>query len=181
MVKKKAPSKHSRAARRATAVDIDTDKSLKEITPPTLHRKARPSVLSAHAGSGVSKKASRRKSQPSSRARRRHEKALEMAEAVVERTGKKVQRSKSRGRSVQERARGWDDINRAAVALGEGPMPGDEDEEDEGGNGPGKEEWEETDEEMDEKTDNASAAAVVVEETKSGDYIPVDDDGDDIL
>ena len=123
----------------------------------------------------MSKKASKRKSQPSSRARRRHEKALEMAEAVVERTGKKVMKSKSRGRSVQERARGWDDINRAAVALGEGPMPGDEDE---GEDGPGKE-WEETDEEMDEKTDNASAAAMV--ETKNGDYIPVDDDGDDIL
>lgn len=170
-IAKPAPSKHSRAARRATAIDINTDKSLKEITPPTLHRKARPSVLSAQANSGVSKK-SKRKSHMSSKARKRHEKALEMAEAVIERTGKKVERSKSRGRNVQDRAKGWDDINRAAVTLGEGPMPGDENEE----GGKADEEWE-TDEEMDEK----AASAPMAGDKKSGDYLPIDDDGDEIL
>ncbi|KAM5344733.1 hypothetical protein ACJ41O_010595 [Fusarium nematophilum] len=117
MAKKKAPSIHSRAARRATAIDIDTDKSLKDVHPPPRSAPHRPSVLAAQHSAGVSKKAKRgRKSAMSAKARRRHEKGLEMAEAVQERTRSKVEKSLGRGRAVQQRSKAWDDINKAAAA-----------------------------------------------------------------
>ncbi|KAI1020166.1 hypothetical protein LB503_006144 [Fusarium chuoi] len=114
MAKKKAPSIHSRAARRATDIDIDTDKSLKEVKPPR-DATQRPSVLAAHHSAGITKKAKRgRKEKMSAKARKRHEKGLEMAAAVVERTKNKVEKSKGRGRNIQQRSKNWDEINRAA-------------------------------------------------------------------
>lgn len=52
----------------------------------------------------------------SAKARRRHEKGIEMAEAVVERTGKKVERSLGRERTGKERRKAWDAVNKAAEA-----------------------------------------------------------------
>ncbi|OAA57190.1 Ribosome biogenesis protein Alb1 [Cordyceps fumosorosea ARSEF 2679] len=116
MAKAKAqPSKRSRAARRATSPSIDTDKSLKTAQPPrdAHHKPAeRPSVLAVHHSAGVQKKGSQRKARVSAKARRRREKGIEMAEAVVERTSSKVKRSWDRQRAVDGRRQGWDAINK---------------------------------------------------------------------
>ncbi|OAQ80642.1 alb1 domain-containing protein [Purpureocillium lilacinum] len=179
MAKSKPPSKHSRAARRATSPSINTDKSLKAVSLPTSSsttthestgadshntsstNKNRPSVLAVHRAAGVSKKTSKpaRKSRMTAKMRRRHERGLEMAEAVTERTGLKIEKSIGRARAVQARSKGWDDINaragdeagraRAAAgrnafaALGGDDDDGDDDEEGEGGD----KGWE-TDEDM---------------------------------
>lgn len=109
-------SVRSRAVRRATSPSIDTDKSLKDIKPPP-RSATRPSVLAVHQSAGVQKKVkSGRKSQMSARARRRHERGLEMAEAVVERTRSKVEKSVGRSRVVKERSKTWEDINKKAAA-----------------------------------------------------------------
>ncbi|KAH8177383.1 alb1 domain-containing protein [Sarocladium implicatum] len=115
MAKKQALSKHSRAARRATSLDIDTDKSLKEVVPPKA-TKHRPSILAAHQSAGVTKKQKpSRRNNMTAKARKRHERGLEMAEAVIERTSKKKQKSFARSRNIQERAKAWEDINKDAV------------------------------------------------------------------
>ncbi|KAL1871048.1 hypothetical protein VTK73DRAFT_2283 [Phialemonium thermophilum] len=107
---KKAPSVHSRSARRATSPGIDTDKSLKNVRPPPESINQRPAVLAAHHGSGVTKK-TKRKVTPSSKARRRQEKGIDRAEAVMERTAKKIQKSKGQARKIQARRKTWDEIN----------------------------------------------------------------------
>lgn len=56
-----------------------------------------------------------RKAKMTSKMRRRHEKGLEMAEAITERTGKKIARSIGRYKNVQSRSRDWKDINKEAV------------------------------------------------------------------
>lgn len=53
----------------------------------------------------------------SSKARKRHERGLEMAEAVIERTSKKKQKSFARSRNIQERAKAWEEINKEAEAM----------------------------------------------------------------
>ncbi|KAK0651944.1 Alb1-domain-containing protein [Cercophora newfieldiana] len=105
---KKGPSLHSRAARRATSPGIDTDKSLKNVQLPTFD--SRPCVLSVHHSAGVSKK--KRKVVMSSKARKRHEKSMDRAEAVMDRTETKVQKSKGHFKVIQTRNRAWDEINR---------------------------------------------------------------------
>ncbi|KAG5985940.1 hypothetical protein E4U43_005788 [Claviceps pusilla] len=119
MAKTKAPpSKHSRAARRATSPSINTDKSLKELAPPA-RSTPRPSVLDVHRSAGVSKKTRPvRKSRLSSKMRRRHERGLEMAAAVTERTGKKLEKSIGRARVVVERSRAWEEVNRKVGKAG---------------------------------------------------------------
>lgn len=107
-----APSLHSRAARRATSPSIDTDKSLKNLRPPTESINHRPAVLAAHHSAGVTKKSKRgRKAVMSSKARRRHEKDLDRAEAIMDRTAKKIQKSKGQARAIQVRRKTWDEIN----------------------------------------------------------------------
>ncbi|PNP57007.1 hypothetical protein THARTR1_02849 [Trichoderma harzianum] len=147
---KRAPSKRSRTARRATSPSINTDKSLKDVSLPstksTSSSSARPSVLAARHSAGVTKK-SRRGRQLSAKGRRRQEKGLEMAEAFVERTSKKLEKSLGKAKVVQARSKKWDDINKdvqvtkanAFAVLSQG---GDEDGEANGG------EWE-TDDDMD--------------------------------
>ncbi|KAK5994007.1 hypothetical protein PT974_07447 [Cladobotryum mycophilum] len=143
-----APSKHSRAARRATSPSINTDKSLKNVSLPAREPTARPSVLAAHHSAGISKKSKRgRKSQLSAKARKRQEKGLEMAEAILGRTAKKVEKSIGRARSVQQRSKAWDAINKLAVEASEMERLVKEDEE---------EAW--TDEEMDVNEKAASEA-----------------------
>ncbi|KAJ3560654.1 hypothetical protein NPX13_g9231 [Xylaria arbuscula] len=109
--KKKAPSLHSRAARRATSPSINTDKSLKDVQPPPESVDHRPSVLSIHHGAGVSKK-QRKGRALSTKARKRHEKAQDRAAAIMERTEKKVALSKDKSRAIQSRSKQWDEINK---------------------------------------------------------------------
>ncbi|CAN8095633.1 unnamed protein product [Discula destructiva] len=113
--KSKGPSIHSRAARRATSPSINTDKSLKDVQPPTTSTSHRPAVLGIHQNAGVNKKVKRgRKSVLSRSARTRHDKGLEKAEAIVDRTANKIQKSKQSANSVETRKRSWDEINAAA-------------------------------------------------------------------
>ncbi|KAF5562613.1 hypothetical protein FPHYL_5597 [Fusarium phyllophilum] len=167
MAKKKAPSIHSRAARRATDIDIDTDKSLKEVKPPR-DATQRPSVLAAHHSAGITKKAKRgRKEKMSAKARKRHEKGLEMAAAVVERTKNKVEKSKGRGRNIQQRSKNWDEINRAAEEA-------EDAESDAEVKGRGVD--------MDEDMDVAEETAPVAEANTPAEVpLPADEDGDEIL
>ncbi|KAK2071744.1 hypothetical protein P8C59_006147 [Phyllachora maydis] len=111
--KVKAPSAHSRAARRASSPGIDTDKSLKEARPPAPSVNERPAVLAVLNAGGVTKKARKhgRKAVLSSRARRRQEKSAERAEAVVERTAKKMERSKGQAKTLHMRRKAWDEVN----------------------------------------------------------------------
>jgi Alb1 domain-containing protein len=111
-------SKRSRAARRATEIDIDTDKSLKNVKPPTESDNYRPAVLQAHHGAGITKKGKQgRKSVLSSRARRRQEKGADRAEAIMDRTSTRREKSRGQSRSIQERSKNWEDVNKKAVQL----------------------------------------------------------------
>ncbi|KAI6245194.1 hypothetical protein HI914_06677 [Erysiphe necator] len=113
VAKTKTASVHSRAARRLTSPGIDLDKSIKNIQPPTFIKKSRPSLLEIHQSAGVSKKSkSRRKTVLSAKAKRRYEKGLDHAVAVMQRTEKKVKKSKSKARIVHERSLDWDNLNR---------------------------------------------------------------------
>ncbi|RDL39419.1 Uncharacterized protein BP5553_03759 [Venustampulla echinocandica] len=116
--KKAAPvSIHSRAAKRASSPGIDLDKSLKDVKPPTDSKNQRPSVLAVHQGAGVTKKSKHgRKSVMSARARRRHEKGLDRAESVMDKTEMKVEKSKGRARTVQERSKAWEELNKKILA-----------------------------------------------------------------
>ena len=111
-----APSKHSRAARRAISPGIDLDKSLKEVKLPDKDHNRRPAILAAHANAGVSKKTSKRKSVISSRAQKRRERAINRAEAVLEKTILKVERSRGQAKTLQSRRKDWDQINKIGPA-----------------------------------------------------------------
>ncbi|KAI1102396.1 Alb1-domain-containing protein [Jackrogersella minutella] len=108
--KKKGPSVHSRAARRATSPSINTDKSLKNVQPPAESIDHRPSILSIHQGAGVSKKTSKGRNL-SFKARRRQEKEQDRAAAILERTEKKIAKSKGQARLIQTRSKTWDEVN----------------------------------------------------------------------
>lgn len=54
----------------------------------------------------------------STRARARHERGLERAEAIVDRTATKVQKSKYSASRVETRKKAWDEINAAAGKVG---------------------------------------------------------------
>lgn len=169
----------SRAARRATSPSIDTDKSLKEIKPPSRTTQARPSVLAAQHAAGVSKKSKRgRKSEMSAKARRRHERGLEMAEAITERTSRKVEKSLGRGRNVKERSRAWEQINKVAEAEVEAQVEEKEGEEKEGG-------WE-TDDDMAGAAEDTLTAPPPLQSMHAGPEpaqipLPPMDDDDEIL
>ncbi|WXC53924.1 hypothetical protein QX201_013568 [Fusarium graminearum] len=172
MAKKRAISIHSRAARRATDIDIDTDKSLKEVQPPPRDAPHRPSVLAAQHSAGISKKAKRgRKDKMSAKARQRHEKGLEMAAAVAERTQNKIEKSKGRSRNIQTRAKNWEEINRAAEEADKARDIADE-----------EAKKDEDDEDMD-GADEKTLTAPVTDDSASisADPIQADEDGDEIL
>jgi hypothetical protein len=107
-----APSLHSRAARRATSPGIDTDKSLKSAKPPSEPLTTRPSVLGQQGG-GITKKTKHgRKAVLSSKARKRKDKAMDKAEAVLDRTVNKIQRRKGQSKVIKSRSQAWDEINK---------------------------------------------------------------------
>ncbi|KAI0883312.1 Alb1-domain-containing protein [Annulohypoxylon maeteangense] len=108
--KKKGPSIHSRAARRATSPGIDTDKSLKNVQPPAESVDHRPSILSIHQGAGVTKKTKKSRN-ISFKARRRYEKGQDRAAAVMDRTEQKITKSKGQARTIQTRRKTWDEVN----------------------------------------------------------------------
>ncbi|KAE9572609.1 hypothetical protein CGCF415_v000097 [Colletotrichum fructicola] len=157
--KSRQPSKHSRAARRATDVDIDTDKSLKNVKPPS-EAVDRPSVLAAKHNSGVSKRTSHRKSQLSAKAKKRNERAMDRAEAIMDRTANKVEKSKKSSRLIQERSKDWDNVNKNSLIQKKFPDEEDLDKEERKQRKQvvAEKEWE-TDEEMD-GADDGDAPAV---------------------
>lgn len=111
-----AVSKHSRAAKRASSPSIDTDKSLKEIKAPH-NIENRPSVLAIHQGAGVSKKSKNgRKAVLSAKAKRRQEKGMDRAEALMDQKSTRIEKSKNRARNVQERAKAWEELNKKIMA-----------------------------------------------------------------
>ncbi|TAQ90646.1 hypothetical protein B7494_g1064 [Chlorociboria aeruginascens] len=115
--KKGRTSIHSRAAKRASSPSINTDKSLKDIQLPVEKKTNRPSVLAIHQGAGVTRKSKNgRKSVLSTKAKRRQEKGLDRAEAIMDKKEKKVEKSKGKARTVQERAKAWEELNKK-VAL----------------------------------------------------------------
>ncbi|KAF3063671.1 hypothetical protein GL218_02297 [Daldinia childiae] len=153
--KRKAPSVHSRAARRATSPSIDTDKSLKNVQPPAESVDHRPSVLAIHQGAGVSKKTTKSKNM-SSKARRRYEKGQDRAANIMERTERKIAKSKGKARTIQTRSKAWDEINNQIPA----PSKNESQEEVENGEG----EVSELDEEMDDaQIDKAYDGATLVD------------------
>lgn len=108
---------HSRAAKRASSPSIDTDKSLKDVNPPAESLNLRPSILAIHQGAGVTKKQKNgRKSVLSSKAKRRQERGMDRAEAVMDKNEKKIEKSRGKARTVQERSKAWDELNRKMVA-----------------------------------------------------------------
>lgn len=111
-----AVSVHSRAAKRASSPGIDLDKSIKDIKPPR-EPKERASVLAVHQGAGVTKKSKNgRKSVLSTKAKRRQEKGLDRAEAVMDKKETKIEKSRGRARTVQERAKNWEELNKKMLA-----------------------------------------------------------------
>lgn len=114
---KKGPSKHSRAARRDVAIDINTDKSLKEARAPLQSVDRRPAVLAAHHTGGITKKKTGRKSVPSSKARKRQERSMDKAEAIIERTHTKVQKSKASAKVIDVRRKPWEQINNEVYGV----------------------------------------------------------------
>jgi hypothetical protein len=114
--KSPAVSKHSRAAKRASSPSIDTDKSLKNVKAPEA-TEYRPSVLAIHQGAGVNKKSkSGRKAVLSAKAKRRQEKGMDRAEAVMDIKAAKIEKSKGRARNVQERSKAWEELNKKILA-----------------------------------------------------------------
>lgn len=89
-------------------------------------------MLAVHHAAGVQKRSSHRKTHLSAKARKRREKGMEMAEAVMERTSSKVQRSLNRQRTVDQRRKEWDTINKDVNEADEEDDE-DEDMEEEGG------------------------------------------------
>ncbi|KAI0120203.1 Alb1-domain-containing protein [Nemania sp. FL0031] len=120
--KRKAPSLHSRAARRATSPGIDTDKSLKNVKPPPESIDHRPSILAIHHDAGVSKRQKKGRAM-SSKARKRHEKAQDRAAAIMERTEKKVALSKGQSKAIQTRRKAWEEINQIIPLSNNGVEP----------------------------------------------------------
>lgn len=113
-----ATSIHSRAAKRASSPSLNLDKSLTSIRAPAESSALRSSVLSVHNGAGVTKR--KGKGKPMSRQqRRRLENRSEKAEAVMDKTEKKVTKSLVKGKVVKERSvRVY--VRRSINSMGEG-------------------------------------------------------------
>lgn len=110
----------------------------------------------------------------STRARRRHERGLERAEEIVDRTAVKAQKSKRSASNIADRKKAWDEVNGSVGKVGSGrnKFAGLADEDDE------VESVEEFDAEMEEAapvaSEGAQAAATAVPP-------PLDDGDEEIL
>jgi len=70
-----------------------------------------------HQSAGVSKKSKNgRKAVLSAKAKKRQEKGMDRAEAVMDKKEIRIVKSKDRARTVQERAKAWEDLNRKMIA-----------------------------------------------------------------
>ena len=98
-----ATSIQSRAAKRASSPSLNLDKSLTSIKAPAELSNHRSSVLSVHKGAGITKRKAKGKAM-SRQQRRRQESRSERAEAVIDKTEKKVEKSLVRGKVVRERS-----------------------------------------------------------------------------
>lgn len=77
-------------------------------------------MLGLHQNAGVTKKSRRgRKAVLSTRARKRHEKGLERAEEIVDRTANKVAKSKRAASNIADRKKAWDDVNGSVTKVGD--------------------------------------------------------------
>ncbi|KAK1780385.1 Alb1-domain-containing protein [Copromyces sp. CBS 386.78] len=184
--------KHSRAARRQTSPGIDLDKSLKGVRPPQESVNLRPTVLAAHHNSGITKKT--KKKQLSSKMRKRQEKSMDRAEAIMDRTSTKKAKSMRKAAVIESRKRTWDDVNVVALAeIGKEPPKKEkkvdvqkkaedeavrafyaDDDEDMGKDG---DDWEDEVEGMDE---NAAVESLMAAATIPA-VAPVQDDDEEIL
>lgn len=146
-------------------------------------------MLGLHQNAGVSKRAKRgRKSVLSTRARARRERGLEKAEAIVDRTATKVQKSKQAASLVETRKKSWEEINAVAGKAGKkgaNMFAGlQEEEEEEEQNDGAKDDWEEVqelDDEMAEVEPVASAKATSTSSSAASAPAappPVDEDED---
>lgn len=148
-------------------------------------------MLSVQYSAGVDKRGiSKRKTQLSAKARKRQERHMNMAEAVVERTSKKLEKSKGRSRVVQDRAKRWEDVNRVAAMTRVLEVEGQDDDDNKNEESEIKagkkasrdavkpaanEEWETDDEEADNKRMQMPAASAAAPAAA------LDDDLDEIL
>ncbi|KAI1498492.1 Alb1-domain-containing protein [Biscogniauxia marginata] len=170
---KKGPSIRSRAARRATSPSIDTDKSLKNVQAPPESVDHRPSILSIHHGAGVSKKPKKGRNM-SSKARKRHERGQDRAIAIIERTERKVAKSKGQARNIHSRRKAWDEVNKQLPTTTQKHTGGKSDSEED-------QEESELDDEMNEAPGGkqlAGTTAVVASEPMRPE---IDEDNDGIL
>ncbi|KAK8209867.1 Alb1-domain-containing protein [Phyllosticta capitalensis] len=106
--KKQEISKHSRAARRA---EEPVDKSLILEDASTIKPskpKVTASVLAAQ-NAGISKK--QKQKRLTHHQRMRQERAVEKADANMDKHEKKVEESKKRGKRVQDRRKDWESLN----------------------------------------------------------------------
>ena len=109
-----AISVKSRAARRQASPSIDIDKSLKDVKPPTDDKGGDSVWSTAHLTKSTEQQANNADSKPSTRTttkkplrrqqRLRHEKGMERASAVAERTENKITKSKRRSKIIKARA-----------------------------------------------------------------------------
>ncbi|KAF1968169.1 hypothetical protein BU23DRAFT_592232 [Bimuria novae-zelandiae CBS 107.79] len=117
-VKKRQPSVHSRAARRASSPSLPTTKSTTTTTtttttrasasPPPHPASIKPHVLAARSA-GITKS---RSGKPLKRAQRlRALKGAERAEENLDKLGVKVAKSVGRERKVRDRRKGWEEVN----------------------------------------------------------------------
>ncbi|KAK8157422.1 Alb1-domain-containing protein [Phyllosticta citrichinensis] len=105
--KKQDISKHSRAARRA---EEPVDKSL--VSDASTIKPTRPKVTAsvlASQNAGISKK--QKQKHMTHQQRVRQERALEKADANMDKHERKVEKSKKRGRTVEERRKDWETLN----------------------------------------------------------------------
>ena len=94
-----------------------------------------------------------------------------MAEAVLERTSKKLEKSLGRGKNVKERAKAWDEINKVAVTE---LVAGEEKKDD-------KEAGWETDEDMGGDAEGATAEAPAIVPEPAQVPLPTMDEDEEIL
>lgn len=73
--------------------------------------------MAIHQGAGVAKRSKNgRKSVLSSKAKRRQERGLDQAEAAMDKKEKKIEKSKGKAKTIHERSRAWDELNRKMAA-----------------------------------------------------------------
>lgn len=112
----------------------------------------------------------------SSRARRRHERGLERAEEIVDRTAVKIRKSKRSASNIANRKKAWDDVNGSVEKpsgnkFAELADQGEDDEEEE----------EESVEEFDDEMADAAVPTAPATAKAATASPPADDDDEEIL